>query len=97
MRKTNPLLEELGAQHVKRPLLKVIRAKCLDCCCGSSVEVRECPIHACDLWPYRMGNNPFFNGGKKIESPARVDQVARLVQAKKNHDGFEEKQAKLAI
>lgn len=24
--------------------MKAIRAKCLDCCCGSSVEVKLCPV-----------------------------------------------------
>jgi hypothetical protein len=33
---------------------KAIRAKCLDCCCGSSEEVRLCHITA-----FRLGKNPF--------------------------------------
>lgn len=33
-----------------------IRAKCLDCCCGNSAEVRRCPVQACPLWVFRMGN-----------------------------------------
>ena len=35
---------------------KAIRLKCLDCCCGSSAEVRRCPAESCPLWRYRMGN-----------------------------------------
>ena len=34
---------------------KAIRAKCLDCCCGNSAEVRKCTITTCPLWIYRMG------------------------------------------
>lgn len=34
---------------------KAIRAKCLDCCCGNSAEVRRCEITTCPLWIYRMG------------------------------------------
>ena len=34
---------------------KAIRAKCLDCCCGSMTEVRKCPMTDCALYPYRMG------------------------------------------
>jgi hypothetical protein len=49
-------LRELG--HEPMTPLKVIRAKCLDCCCGSAHEVRYCLITACPLWPYRMGRNP---------------------------------------
>lgn len=35
--------------------IKAIRAKCLDCCCGSNDEVRLCPITDCPLQIYRMG------------------------------------------
>ena len=38
--------------------VKAIRAKCIDCCCGSSFEVKECPIKDCSLYPYRFGKNP---------------------------------------
>ena len=34
---------------------KAIRLKCLDCCCGSAMEVRLCKSKACPLWRYRMG------------------------------------------
>lgn len=39
--------------------LKAIRAKCLDCSCGSAYEVKNCTIHDCELYPFRMGSNPF--------------------------------------
>lgn len=38
--------------------VKAIRAKCLDCCCESVKEVRECTVKNCPLWPYRMGRRP---------------------------------------
>lgn len=38
--------------------VKAIRAKCLDCCCGSAKEVRLCPVYGCPLYPFRMGHNP---------------------------------------
>jgi hypothetical protein len=41
------------------PVLKIVRAKCLDCCGGSEKEVRLCMAIACPLWPLRMGSNPF--------------------------------------
>lgn len=44
--------------HEKMPLAKVIRAKCLDCSHVAS-EVRYCTATGCELWPYRMGTNPF--------------------------------------
>lgn len=38
--------------------LRAIRAKCLDCCCGSAKEVRQCTAQKCPLFPYRMGHRP---------------------------------------
>lgn len=35
---------------------KAIRAKCLDCMCGSVKEVRLCPATDCPLYPYRLGH-----------------------------------------
>lgn len=43
--------------EIKTPL-KAIRAKCLDCSNGQIVEVRECVIPSCPLYPYRMGMRP---------------------------------------
>ena len=34
---------------------KAIREKCLDCCCGSAYEVRQCTATNCPLWIYRLG------------------------------------------
>lgn len=34
---------------------QAIRAKCLDCCCGSQNEVKLCSIKSCALWRFRMG------------------------------------------
>ncbi len=52
--------------HEKKPMLKVIREKCLDCCCEQPSEVRLCTCTDCSLWPYRMGKNPFSNSGGNI-------------------------------
>ena len=41
--------------------IKAIRAKCIDCSCGSLREVRECHMKDCTLWPYRMGKRPKIN------------------------------------
>jgi hypothetical protein len=50
-------LEKFG--HHKRPLLTVIRDKCIECCCGNQAEVRRCGMSTCPLWPFRMNSNPF--------------------------------------
>jgi hypothetical protein len=42
-----------------KPILKVIRAKCMDCCAEQEAEVRRCVVVTCPNWPYRMGANPF--------------------------------------
>ena len=38
--------------------IKAMRAKCIDCCCGSYKEIKECTVIDCDLYPYRMGTRP---------------------------------------
>lgn len=42
--------------------LKAIRAKCLDCCCGSAYEVKKCASGDCPLFSYRFGKNPSRRG-----------------------------------
>jgi hypothetical protein len=38
--------------------LRAIRKKCLECCCGSQKQVKECHITDCTLWPWRLGRRP---------------------------------------
>ena len=45
--------------HHARPILDVIKAKCLDCCCGQQAEVYKCTAYGCPLWPFRRGTNPW--------------------------------------
>jgi hypothetical protein len=45
--------------HVKQPLLRVIRANCIECCSGNEADVRWCGLVWYPFWPYRMGANPF--------------------------------------
>ena len=56
--------------------MKAIRAKCLDCCCGSSHEVGLCPCADCPLHSYRFGKRP--NREKREATPA---QLAALEKA----------------
>lgn len=42
--------------------MRAIRAKCLDCSCGNTNEVKLCPVEKCSLYPYRMGHNPKLAG-----------------------------------
>lgn len=65
---------ELALDHRKLPILRVIRAKCLDCCVGQKSKVAKCTAVACALWSYRMASDPFSmrrgNAGKKTLVPA---------------------------
>lgn len=45
--------------------MKAIRAKCLDCCCGSTYEVKLCTATQCPLYEYRSGHNPALKGKRK--------------------------------
>ena len=45
------------AKNYKTPI-KAMRAKCLDCCCGSTKEIQLCPVIECPLYPYRFGKKP---------------------------------------
>jgi len=46
------------ADKKRVPLLKIIRMKCLDCCCWQENEVRLCENKDCILHEFRMGKNP---------------------------------------
>lgn len=35
-----------------------VRAKCLQCCCGSYLEVKNCTSIKCALYPFRLGKPP---------------------------------------
>lgn len=42
----------------KADILKDIRAKCLDCCCGVRSEISKCSVQTCGLFAYRFGVDP---------------------------------------
>ena len=47
---------------------KAIKAKCLDCCCGSQKEVKLCPSKDCPLWIYRLGKEVTENTPKLCQN-----------------------------
>lgn len=57
--------------------VKAIRAKCLDCCCGSKREVELCPCPDCSLHPFRFGKNP-YRTPRTYTQEQRNDLKARL-------------------
>lgn len=82
----------LALGHEELPILRVIRAKCLDCCCGAESEVRRCPATTCALWPYRMAKNPLR--APKIMTPeqklAAADRMRRLAANRGTDEDEEE-------
>ena len=63
------------------PLLRVIRAKCLDCCIQQETEVRKCVAVTCPNWPYRMGANP-FRAPRELTEEQREQSAAALARAR---------------
>ena len=60
--------------------LQAIRAKCLDCCCGSSYEVTLCPCTECPLYTYRDGHNPARKG---LGGKGNIDALNQWREKKK--------------
>jgi hypothetical protein len=73
-------LEALG--HEPMTPLKVIRARCLDCCAGSAAEVRTCTAVHCPSWPYRMATSPFRAPLSEEEKSRRAMQAKRMLASK---------------
>lgn len=64
--------------------LKAIRAKCLDCMCGQSVEIKLCPSEDCPLYPFRFGKNPYHKRNLTDEQREEVAERLRKARGKKN-------------
>lgn len=63
--------------------VKAIRKKCLDCCCGSSDEVKSCAITECMLHPFRLGKNP-FRAKRELSDEQKEAIASRLAESRKN-------------
>ena len=64
--------------------VKAIRAYCVECSCGSTVEVKCCPIERCPLYPFRMGKNP-FRQKREMTEEQRKAVGDRLREARKTN------------
>lgn len=58
----------------EQELQQAINRKCIECCCGSHNEVRDCKLKACALHQYRPFQRergarlaPLQRGGKQID------------------------------
>ena len=63
--------------------VKAIRAFCLECSCGSTSEIKECPVNKCPLYPFRFGKNPYRQRREMTEEEKQV-LADRLKEARKN-------------
>jgi len=68
-------------RDMKKPTTptKAIRAKCIDCCCGSRHEVKLCTAVKCPLWEYRFGRRPETARAKyaRYMDPETIEAVGR--------------------
>ena len=65
--------------------VKAIRAKCLDCCGGSSNEVKLCPAADCPIHAFRFGKNP-YRARREMSEEQKAAAAERLRQAReKSH------------
>ena len=74
-------VDVMRAIHEPGPLLRVIRAKCIDCSGGSESEARKCTAIGCARWPYRMASNP-FRAPREMTPEQREAGAARLAAAR---------------
>ena len=61
--------------------IKAIRAKCLDCCCDQTTEVRLCPCKECPLYPYRLGRDPVRLN--RLTETQRTKAAERMIAVRK--------------
>ena len=69
-------LQAMGFAPV--PVLRAIRAKCLDCSGGSHAEVADCLVKTCALYPFRMGRNPWRVEASESQREASRRNAAKL-------------------
>lgn len=67
--------------------VKAIRQFCLDCCGGSSAEVKTCSAPDCALYAFRFGKNPYRAKRVMTEEQKEAAKV-RLAEARKKKDGL---------
>jgi hypothetical protein len=70
--------EILSRYYAEKNSLRALRARCLDCCCGSTSEVRKCVAVGCPSWPFRMGVNPFRK--KRVLTDAQKAAMAERLR-----------------
>ena len=65
---------------MKKDIVTAIKNKCLDCCCGQILEVRECTSVKCPLHPFRLGKDPY-----KIKKELTDEQREAYAERMRNY------------
>ena len=66
----------------KNPV-KAIRDYCKHhCCCDDTESWKNCTIETCQLWPFRLGKNP-YRKARKLTDEQRAIMSERLKSARK--------------
>ena len=68
----------MDEKKVQTNPVKVIREKCLDCCCGSWPEVEKCTAVRCPLHPWRMGKNPYRKPQSEEQRAASRERMKKM-------------------
>lgn len=63
--------------------VKAIRAFCLECCGGSSQEVKDCTSRRCVLKPFRFGKNPYH---KRELTEEQLEELRNRFKKQKDDD-----------
>lgn len=61
--------------------LKTIKEYCINCCGGSIYEVKNCPATQCELYPFRLGKNP-YSTPRVMTEEQRKEASERLRKAR---------------
>ena len=61
-------------------VLRAVHLKCYDCSAYNTLEIKECPVKECPLYPFRQGKNPFRKRELTDEQRQKIGE--RLNKAK---------------
>lgn len=76
--------EEFNREVIENTnVLRAIKLKCLDCSSYNILEIKECPVKNCPLYPFRLGKNPFRK--REISEEERNKLSERMKNLKRNN------------
>ena len=70
-----------GCNCMETNPVKAIRKFCLECCGGSSNEVKFCSSINCNLYPFRFGKNP-YRAKRELTEEQKEAAKTRLAEAR---------------